>query len=223
MGPLLVFEGGEGSGKSSQSQKLYEALQADGVAIVKTRDPGGTPSAEEIRNLLVQGAPERWKKTTEMLLFTAARTELVEGLILPSMRAGNVVISDRFIDSTLAYQAHGNPEKEEIALSLHKHFCHNLAPDLTVLLDIDAKVGLARSKKRLGAEGSAEDRFEAMGLAYHQRLRELFLKRAAAAPERYLVVDATLDQVEIFGIIRNEVNRRFHHRFTDKLTAANAA
>ena len=208
-GFFICFEGGEGSGKSSRSRELGEALRARGIAAVNTREPGGTPGAEEIRNLLVTGAVDRWTPETEMLLFAAARREHVEKLIWPTLASGRPVICDRFVDSTLAYQANGDADKARIVLDLHDTFCRGLRPDVTFLLDLDPAIGLARSGRRIAAEASAESRYEAMELTFHQQLRRTYLARAAVEPERYVVIDATRTPEAIAATIWASVAARF--------------
>jgi dTMP kinase len=191
-GTFVVFEGGEGCGKSTQSLRLVATLKEAGFDVVHTRDPGGCESAEAIRNLLVTGDPDRWTRKTDMLLYTAARVELVERVIWPALERGAIVVCDRFVDSTLAYQANGDRAKEKVVREMHSAFCRGLVPDLTFILDADPRTGLARSRRRLGAEGSDEGRFEAMEIAFHDRLRAVFLRLAEEEAGRYCVIDATL-------------------------------
>lgn len=210
--PMIVFCGGEGSGKSSQSRTLVTALTAQGVKVLHTREPGGSPGAEQIRNLLVTGAVDRWSRETEMLLFAAARRDHIEKTILPALNAGRTVVCDRFLDSTLAYQAGSDATRQKIALDLHRTFCFDLTPDLTFLLDVDPEVGLTRSGRRIAVEGSAEGRFEAMDLEFHRSLREAYRARARLDPARYVVIDAARRPQEIAERIYGEVRQRFGKR-----------
>lgn len=184
-GLFVTLEGVDGSGKSTQARMLAERLTGDGVATVLTREPGGAPGAEEIRRLLVEGEPGRWSPETEILLFTAARRDHVERTIQPALERGAVVLCDRFVDSTRAYQGHG-PLRDAVE-TLHALMI-GLRPDLTLIFDLDPAVGLERAGSR--KDGAAEDRFEKRGLAFQERLRAAYLDIAAAEPERCKTVDA---------------------------------
>jgi dTMP kinase len=186
-GRFITFEGGEGGGKSTQAQRLAQALTQAGVAVALTREPGGAPGAEEIRKLVVEGAPERWDALTEALLLTAARREHVVRTIEPALAAGRWVISDRFADSTLAYQGYGRGIDRAALEALRQLAIGTLTPDLTLILDLPVELGLARAHQRRGHEL----RFEAMDRDFHARLRQGFLAIAAAEPTRCVVIDAT--------------------------------
>ncbi len=188
-GTFITFEGGEGSGKSTQVKLLTEALAAKNLPHVATREPGGTPSAERIRQLLVSGAEDAWQSTTETLLFYAARLEHVEKLIRPALAEGKHVICDRFADSTLVYQGVGKDLSEYYVQMLHKLTLGNFVPDLTFILDISPQEGL----KRANALKHDEKRFEAMPMDFHRRIRAGFLSIAAREPKRCIVLDATQD------------------------------
>lgn len=187
-GVFLSFEGVDGSGKSTQARLLAETLRAGGREVVLTREPGGAPGAEEIRALLVSGAPGRWSAQTELLLFTAARRDHLERTIAPALARGAVVICDRFADSTRVYQGlrgdSGGGLRAE-AERLHAAFI-GLEPARTFVLDLDPATARARG----AARGGAEDRFEAMGAAFQARLRDGFRALAAAHPERCRLLDA---------------------------------
>jgi dTMP kinase len=185
-GRFITIEGGEGGGKSTQIKRLARTLEAAGPRVVTTREPGGSPGAEEIRALVVRGAPERWDPITEALLITAARREHVVRTIEPALAAGAWVISDRFADSTLAYQGYGRGIDRAALEALRRLAVGALAPDLTLILDLPVEIGLARARARAGQE----QRFEALDTAFHERLRHGFLAIAAAEPQRCAVIDA---------------------------------
>jgi len=194
-GRFITFEGGEGAGKSTQARRLAERLIALGKTVTLTREPGGTAGAEEIRALLVDGDPDRWSPITEALLMYAARRDHIERLILPALNAGQWVISDRFSDSTRAYQGAGGAVDPAFIGGLEKHVLGQTIPELTLMFDLPAEVGLERASVRGAA---AEGRFEAKGLGFHTRLRERFLEIARSEPQRCVVIDAArgVDDVE---------------------------
>jgi dTMP kinase len=194
-GRFIAFEGGEGAGKSTQIARLADALRARGDTVVVTREPGGTPGAEEIRALFVRGETGRWTVETDVLLVTAARADHVARLIRPALAAGSTVLCDRFIHSTLAYQGHGKGVRLERLLALHEFATGDLWPDLVLWLDLPVELGLARSTKRAAAQQAdlpQEQRFEALGLAYHEKVRSGFARLAAQDP-RIVRIDATQD------------------------------
>ena len=188
-GFFLTIEGIDGVGKSTQARMLAQRLRTLGREVVETREPGGAPGAEEIRRLLVGGNPERWSPETEMLLFTAARRDHVERVIQPALARGNVVLCDRFVDSTRAYQGTGAPERRTLVDQLHR-LAIGLNPDLTLIFDMDPVVALERARSR--ESNIDEDRFEKMGQNFQARLRAEFLAIAAAEPARCALIDATL-------------------------------
>ncbi|MBT56823.1 MAG: dTMP kinase [Mameliella sp.] len=185
-GLFISFEGIDGSGKSTQARRLSETLRNRGLDPVLTREPGGSPGAEEIRALVLQGDPDRWSAETELLLFTAARRDHLERVIRPALDAGRVVICDRFADSTRMYQGRGGLRDKVDAL-------HNLMigvePDLTLLVDMPADAGLSRAKAR----ATDEERFEDFGLALQQQMRDGFLALAQDHPDRFRVIDGNRD------------------------------
>lgn len=192
-GKFITFEGGEGTGKSTQVTLLAEALRGAGRDVVTTREPGGAPGAEEIRKLLVNGAPDRWSPISEALLNNAARAEHLDKTVFPALEAGQWVISDRFADSTLAYQGYGHGLARQALDHISSAVLGDFKPDLTIIFDLDLKTGL----KRAGARGQGEDRFERMGQDFHERLRQGFLQIARDEPNRCVVIDAsdTIEQV----------------------------
>jgi dTMP kinase len=183
-GRFLSFEGVDGSGKSTQARLLAETLRRMGHAVTLTREPGGSPGAEEIRRLVLEGDPDRWSPETEILLFTAARRDHLEKTIRPALARGDVVISDRFADSTRMYQGISRGDLAETVDRLHAMMI-GVEPDLTLLIDIDPALGHARAQARSGPEM----RFEDMGLEFQQAMRAGFLGLAAQNPGRFRVVD----------------------------------
>ncbi|MEX0695826.1 MAG: dTMP kinase [Rhodospirillales bacterium] len=197
-GKFITFEGGEGGGKSTQVTMLATALRQTGLKVVTTREPGGAPAAEDIRTLLVSGAVKRWSPMAEVLLNYAAREMHVSETVNPALERGDWVISDRFSDSTLAYQGYGGGVAAERIRAVHAATLGDFMPDLTLILDLPTEEGLARAGKRLIEHRSAEDRFERMERDFHKRLREGFLEIARAEPRRCRVIDAAAD-IEAVG------------------------
>ena len=187
-GVFLTFEGIDGSGKSTQARLLADHLRAAGHQVVLTREPGGSPGAEEIRNLVLQGDPDRWSAETEILLFTAARRDHLERTIEPALAEGKVVICDRFADSTRMYQGLSRGDLRGLVDQLHTLMIGR-EPDLTLLIDMDPQTGLSRAKGRQGAE----ERFEDFGPELQQRMRAGFLALANEFSNRFRVVDGNRD------------------------------
>ena len=196
-GLFLSFEGIDGSGKSTQALLLAEAFQAEGRSVTLTREPGGSPGAEEIRRLVLEGNPNRWSPETEILLFTAARRDHMERKIRPALARGDVVISDRFADSTRVYQGMTRKDLSGTVDQLHQMMI-GMEPDLTILIDIDPALGLSRAKTRAGAEM----RFEDMGLDLHLKARAAFLDLAAKNPARFRIIDGQGDEAEVAARVR---------------------
>ena len=191
-GLFISFEGGEGCGKSSQILLLRNWLEQNWPRKVSlTREPGGTIGAEEIRRLLVTGAGNRWDALTEALLMTAARRDNVMRLIKSALEAGEAVLSDRFFDSTAAYQGFVGGVDAELVAFLNARCLDGIVPDITILLDLDPQIGLARVA---GRGDSDETRFEGKGVAFHENVRAGYLKLVAAEPERFIVIDASQDE-----------------------------
>jgi len=183
-GLFVSFEGIDGSGKSTQSRTLAARLKSSGLDVVLTREPGGSPGAEEIRQLVLTGDPGRWSAETEILLFTAARRDHLERLINPALAKGQTVITDRFADSTRVYQGATRGDLRSLVDKLHDLMIGR-EPDLTFIIDMDPAVALARGLGR----GSGEDRFEDFGLGFQETLRHGFLALAKANPDRCLLID----------------------------------
>jgi dTMP kinase len=186
-GRFITLEGGEGAGKSTQARRLAERLKARGRAVVVTREPGGSLGAEMIRALLVTGETDRWSPISETLLMYAARRDHIERTIAPALAAGDWVVSDRFADSTRAYQGAGGGAPASLIQTLERHVLGETRPDLTLILDLPVEVGMARAMSR----DHAETRFEAKGAAFHERLREGFLAIARVEAARCVVIDAS--------------------------------
>jgi dTMP kinase len=185
-GRFIVFEGGEGAGKSTQVKGLVARLRAAGLEVVQTREPGGSLGAEALRDLLVQGDAGRWSPISELLMMYAARADHLEKVIRPALERGAWVISDRFADSSRAYQGAGGGVAPDFIEAVDAAVVANTQPDLVIVMDMPVEAGLRRAQAR----GDNENRFESKGLAFHERLRQGFLVRAAAVPERYRVIDA---------------------------------
>lgn len=186
-GRFITFEGGEGAGKSTQLQRLAARLAIGGQEVIATREPGGSPGAEAIRELVLKGSADRWSPVTETLLMYAARRDHVERVIRPALARGAWVVCDRFADSTRAYQGAAGGTDPGLIAALETYILEGTRPDLTLIFDLPVAVGLERAHVRAGAEM----RFESKGQAFHERLREGFLAIAKAEPERCAVIDAT--------------------------------
>ena len=189
---FISFEGIDGSGKSTQAKRLAQSLTARGIETVLTREPGGSPGAEEIRRLLVEGGSERWSPETELLLFTAARRDHLERLIRPALDRDAWVITDRFADSTRVYQGAVRATQSQLVEELHRLMI-GIEPDLTFVIDIAPEISLRRGQAR----GGSEDRFEGMGLEFQQRLRDGFHALAERAPGRIRMIDGSGSQDEV--------------------------
>lgn len=190
-GRFITFEGGEGCGKSTQVRRLKEALEAEGYEVLLTREPGGTRLSELIRGLLKDEREDPPCDRAELLLFLAARAQLVRNVIRPALDAGTWVVSDRFSDSTFAYQGYGRGLPLDVLRLANDFACEGLRPDLTVLLDVDTETSRARLRKREAATNTTADRIEQAGDAFHERLRQGFLEMAAQEPNRIVTIDAS--------------------------------
>ena len=197
---FISFEGIDGSGKTTQLELLAEQLRTEGHQVLLTREPGGSPGAEEIRTLVLQGDPDRWSAETELLLFTAARRDHLERTILPALAAGKIVLCDRFADSTRMYQGLSRGDLRQAVDTLHALMI-GTEPDLTVLIDINPALGLRRAKSRHGTE----ERFEDFGESLQARMRQGFLTLAAEQPPRIRVVDGDRSIEDVAQDISNLV------------------
>ena len=204
-GKLITFEGIDGCGKSTQAKKLYTKLSSINRISVLTREPGGSPGAEEIRHLLVKGEVTRWSAETEILLFTAARRDHLERTILPAIKEGKIVISDRFFDSTRIYQGAARSDLISIVDQLHK-LVIDIVPDLTFIIDMEPKIALKRGLARK----SGEDRFEEFGEPFQEKIRHGFINLAMKEKERCFLIDGAQDQEiiadQIFAICSKNFN-----------------
>jgi dTMP kinase len=205
-GKFITFEGGEGTGKSTQAAMLALRLEALGLGVQLTREPGGSPGAEIIRHVLLSGAAKPFGPEVEAMLFAAARDDHVQCTILPALDASKWVICDRFADSTRVYQGILGKVDERLINRLERVSVGDLAPDLTIILDLPVEVGLERIKQRRGE--ATPDRFEAENMEFHQKLREAYLAIAAEAPSRCFVVDAGAAKEEVAKAVWDAVKAR---------------
>ena len=203
-GRFITFEGGEGCGKSTQIVRLAAALEERGLKVLLTREPGGTRLSELIRTLLKDEAEDPPVDRAELLLFLAARAQLVRNVIAPALEAGTWVISDRFSDSTVAYQGYGRGLPVDFVRRANDFACEGLRPDLTFLLDLDPETAERRMRGREAATNTSADRIERAGSGFHARLRKGFLELAAADALRFSVVDASKPPDEVAGVVLGE-------------------
>ena len=205
-GFFITFEGGDGCGKSTQCQMLLDFLKQKGIDFIMTREPGGSQAAEEIRKIILSGNKEKWDSISETLLFSAARRSHLVDKIWPAIEQGKWVISDRFADSTMAYQGYGRGDglltKEEIE-SLYNLVAGDFKPDLTIILDMKPEEAL----KRVAARG-AKDRMEGMDLSFHYNLRNAFLDIAGKEPHRCVVIDAAQEPQKVHQDIVSVIQER---------------
>ncbi|MGB0935553.1 MAG: dTMP kinase [Alphaproteobacteria bacterium] len=204
-GRFITFEGGEGAGKSTQIPLICNRLEAHGLMVATTREPGGSEGAELIRELLVTGDVNRWDSVTEALLYNAARRDHLERTIKPMIAAGTWVVCDRFADSTMAYQGYGHGLPTEQLDQLYTVIAGDFKPDHTFIFDLPPRVGLERTSGRT----CDEDRFERMNISFHERLREGFIKIAEQDAQRYTVLDASLDVNQISDTIYETICQKF--------------
>jgi len=201
-GLFISFEGGEGVGKSTQIELLKTSLTKKNINVLSTREPGGTKEGELIRKFLVSGEINSWDSYSESLIFNALRREHINKIINPSLFKGDIVLCDRFIDSTIVYQGVGGAINESLLLSLHKNFCYDLYPDITFFLSLDPKVGLDRTLSR---NNKTENRFENMGLSYHQKIQDGFKALSDKNNKRFFEINAELSVEKISNEIYNHV------------------
>ena len=205
-GKFITFEGGEGTGKSTQAGMLAQRLETYGLAVQLTREPGGSPGAEIIRHILLTGAAKPLGADVEAMLFAAARDDHVQCTILPALRSGKWVVCDRFADSTRVYQGILGQVDQKLINVLERVSVGELSPDLTVILDLPVQVGLERAKQRRGS--ARADRFEGEGVEFHQKLRDAYLDIAAHEPDRCVVIDTTASKDIVADAIWQAVESR---------------
>lgn len=203
---MIVIDGVDGSGKGVQTRLLYDALSAISHQVLLTREPGGSPAAEQIRGLLVEGEPEKWDSMTELLLMYAARRSHLSDTIWPTLAQGSWVISDRYADSSRAFQGIAGELGLDLVESIHRNVVGDFEPELVLILDIPESIALQRALGR----GGREDRFEKKGNEYHARVRQAFLQIAATNPTRYHVINANQSIAAVTQAIFNVVNQRFN-------------
>ncbi len=203
-GRFITLEGGEGAGKSTQLRRLVAALRDKDVGVLQTREPGGSPGAEEIRTMLTTGEPARWSPMAETLLHFAARADHLRRTIRPALESGQWVCCDRFADSTMAYQGYGHGVDRGFIAMLTDAVLGGMRPDLTLVFDIPVEQGLARASKRAGQE----DRYEKMDRKFHEALRRGFLEIAARDPGRCIVIDAAGSEGETWQRVQGAVRKR---------------
>ena len=202
---FITFEGGEGAGKSTQAKRLVAALETRGVSVCATREPGGSPGAEQIRKLLVEGEPGRWDALTETLMLFAARADHLAQTIRPALARESFVVCDRFTDSTYAYQGAGRGLDETTIASIDEATTKGFRPNLTLILDVPVSEGLSRA----GARGAQASRYERFDAAFHTRLRWFFHELAKREPERCVLIDSTAPADSVAACIWEIVSARF--------------
>jgi len=207
-GKFITFEGGDGAGKSTQIRRLAAALVATGRVVTQTREPGGTPAAEAVRELILSGAAEPMGAEGEAVLFAAARADHVDKVIRPALARGEWVLSDRFVDSTRVYQGAGGGAEDRLLRALERVAVGESRPDLTIILDVPASVGLERARGRRGEDIADTDRFEGEELSLQEKRRQAFLAIAASEPDRCVVVDATQTEDEVAHAVWKAVASR---------------
>ena len=211
MGLFIVFEGIEGCGKTTQISRAGDFLKQQNLPFIITREPGGTPIGDEIRKILLSSKNTDIIPLTELLLYTASKVQHLQQIINPALSSGTMVLCDRFFDATVAYQGYGEGILLPLIEKVHSMFLPGLAPDLTILLDCSAELGLNRSRRRIRLEGKeqAEGRFEDKELTFHERVREGYLQLARREPERFRIVDA--------GLAVDAVHEKICSNITEKL------
>lgn len=207
-GFFISFEGGDGAGKSTQIARLADHLRKRGMTVLLTREPGGSDGAEAIRRLLVEGAADRWSPLAEALMMYAARAEHLDRVIRPALDRGEAVVTDRFADSTMAYQGAAGGLGEGVIRSIHSMVVGEDDPDLTIMLDTPVHLGLARARDR----DAPENRFESKGGAFQEKVRQAFLKIARDNPGRCVVIDASPGEETVFGAIAAVVDKALQSR-----------
>lgn len=216
MGYFITFEGIEGCGKTTQIKLLGESLESLGHRVVMTREPGGCPISDKIRSILLDADNRDMRPLTELLLYAAARAQHVAEVIQPALESGSVVLCDRFTDATIAYQSFGRGIERATIDALNTLACQSLSPDLTILIDCNARVGLERARQRIeSSAGPREERFELESLEFHRRVRDGYLSLAQQEPRRFMRVDGS---GAIEGIAAT-INEQVQHRIKENVRA----
>jgi dTMP kinase len=219
-GKFITFEGGEGTGKSTQAAMLALRLESLGIGVKLTREPGGSPGAEIMRHVLLSGAAKPFGPEAEAMLFAAARDDHIRCTIQPALAAGNWVLCDRFADSTRVYQGELSNVDPRLIKALERVSVGDLRPGLTLVLDVPAQIGLQRAAGRRG--GSSPDRFEAETIEFHERLRQAYLMLAAAEPQRCVIIDATAPKLTVATRVWEAVHARLRPVVTPPVRLAGA-
>ena len=208
-GLFITFEGMDGSGKTTQMHRLAERLRTMGRTVLETVEPGGPPIAQKIRRILLDSANQELSPTTELLLYFASRAQNMDEWILPALERGEIVLSDRFTDSSLVYQGYGRGLGAEAVMALDRIACRGIRPDLTILVDVDAEASLARARARNVAEPHCETRMDDQSLEFHRKVYQAYHALAAAEPERVRMVNgrAGIDEIEseVWGVVSRYV------------------
>lgn len=207
-GAFITLEGGDGSGKSTQMRLLAERLRGAGRQVLETVEPGGTRIGAQIRRILLDSANQDLRATPELLLYFASRAQNVEELILPALEQGKIVLSDRFTDSSMAYQGFGRGLGEEAVVALDRIACHGLVPDLTLLIDIDLETSLARARERKLSH--SETRMDEQAVEFHEKVRRGYLMMAAREPGRFRVIDGRAEVERVACAIWEAVRPLLH-------------
>jgi dTMP kinase len=203
-GVFITFEGGDGCGKSTQMRMLAERLRSEGRSVLETVEPGGTRIGDQIRRILLDSANQDLRATPELLLYFASRAQNVEELILPALDQGTIVLSDRFTDSSMAYQGYGRGLGEDAVLALDRIACHGLMPDVTILIDIDIETSLARARERKLSE--TETRMDEQALEFHHRVRQAYKRMAGREPRRFRVIDGRANIEKVAAAVWDAVS-----------------
>src|SRR5579862_4721089 len=211
LGLFITFEGPDGSGKSTQARLLAERLRCEGHVVFETVEPGGTPIGRQIRRILLDPENKEMRPLTELLLMFAARAQNVEQWILPALATGKIVVSDRFTDSSIAYQGAGRGLGWDTVLDVDRIACHGLKPDLTICVDIDTETGLARALAR----GGNETRLEAQAIEFHQKARAAYHELARREPQRFRLIDGRGTQDQVFAKVSDEFDAFVANRILD--------
>jgi dTMP kinase len=202
---FITFEGIEGSGKTTQIQKIAEFIKSRGKDCLITREPGGTKIGEKIRAILLDPQSQDMDPLTELLLYKADRVQHVKKLVIPSLSSEKIVLCDRYVDATVVYQGFARGIDVKLINTLHKLILEDLKPDMTILLDLSPEVGLSRAWKQIenGKRAGFEIRFEKEALSFHQKVREGYLELARLEPERFRIVDASKNETQVYEEITN--------------------